>query len=146
MSSALPQGTPSLSDKLKFLFATVRRPDKRKHTQEEVAAFIADRTGLKADRGYISALVTGARDNPSKKVLEALADFFDVSPAYFFDDSKSKAIMQQMELAVALRDGGAREVAARELLELDPDDVPMITEVMRSVRNRRAGRDSDPTG
>lgn len=34
---------------------------------------------------YLSQLRTGVRDNPSGEVIEALADYFSVSPDYFFD-------------------------------------------------------------
>ncbi|MFB7859856.1 helix-turn-helix domain-containing protein [Rhodococcus qingshengii] len=34
---------------------------------------------------YLSQLRTGVRDNPSSEVIEALAEYFSVTPDYFFD-------------------------------------------------------------
>jgi hypothetical protein len=36
---------------------------------------------------YLRQLRKGLRDNPTKRHLEALADFFGVAPIYFFDDA-----------------------------------------------------------
>ncbi|MFI6250697.1 hypothetical protein [Streptomyces sp. NPDC051016] len=38
------------------------------------------------------------RDNPTKRHLEALAQYFDVPVAYFFDDDQGAAIARELEL------------------------------------------------
>lgn len=132
-----PEHPRSLADKLTYLFDHVRRPDGRKYTLEQVAQAVARTTGRSCTRQYLSNLCSGSKDNPTMDVLEALAGHFDVSPAYFFDDKKSAEIVDQINLALALRDGGVREIALRALLELDPKDVPVVTDVIKAIGARR---------
>lgn len=134
----------TLAEKLEFLRDRVRRPeDNRKYTQDQ----IADHLGR--DRSYISALCSGKRVNPTQEVLEALADFFHVSPAFFFDDAKSQRITAQMDLAAALADGGTRELALRMLAEVHTDDVGLVVDMLQSIVKRRRkdpGEGSDGSG
>jgi transcriptional regulator with XRE-family HTH domain len=55
----------------------------------------------------------GLRDNPTKKHLEALARFFGVPAAYFFDDEAAAAVSAELELVNALEDVGVKQVALR---------------------------------
>lgn len=141
------QRARSLADKLNWLFETVRRPDGRKHTNKEVAEFCRERTGESFSPEYVSQLRKGQRDNPTKRNMEALAAFFDVSPAYFFDDEKSEQIRAQMDLAAALRDGDVRALALRDLTAIlrdnanamSVDDLQLVTDLVRSISARKAG-------
>jgi transcriptional regulator with XRE-family HTH domain len=103
----------SLAEKLTWLFENVRRPNGRKHTLEEVANFVAEHIGGHCSRNHISMLANGQRVNPSMDIIEGLAAFFDISPAYFVDDDAAQEIQAQLELAVAMRDGDVRAVALR---------------------------------
>lgn len=47
------------------------------------------------------------------KHLEALAGFFGVAPAYFFNDESSERIAAQLELIETIRDNDVVEVATR---------------------------------
>jgi ESX-1-secreted protein regulator len=108
-----PQPVRSLAEKLTWLFANVRRSNGRKHSPQEVADFVVERTGEPCSRGYITYLRNGDRDNPTKRVIEAIAAFFDISPAYFVDDEAAREIQAQLDLAVAMRVEGVRAVALR---------------------------------
>ncbi len=108
-----PQPVRSLAEKLTWLFVNVRRPGGRKHTPQEVADFVVERTGARCSREYITYLRSGANNNPTMRVIEAVAAFFDISPAYFVDDEAAQQIQAQLELAVAMRDGDVRAVALR---------------------------------
>jgi transcriptional regulator with XRE-family HTH domain len=149
-----PRPTRSLADKLNWLFDTVRRPNGRKHTNKEVAEFCRERTGESFSPEYISQLRKGQRDNPTKRNLEALAAFFDVSPAYFFDDEKSEQIRAQMDLATALRDDDVRAVALRDLTTILRDnanqmsvtDLQLVTDMIRSIGARKTAATSEPSG
>lgn len=139
----------SLADKLNWLFDTVRRPNGRKHTNKEVAEFCRERTGESFSPEYVSQLRKGQRDNPTKRNLEALSAFFDVSPAYFFDDEKSEQIRAQMDLAASMRDGDVRAVALRDLTRtlrdtadhLSLNDLQLVTDMVRSIAARRNAGD-----
>src|SRR3954453_11789531 len=66
----------TLAEKLDRLFQTVRPRDGGEFTFEEVAEGIRGRGGPTVSATYIWQLRKGLRDNPTKKHLEALADFF----------------------------------------------------------------------
>ena len=70
-------------------------------------------------------LRTGRRDNPTKRHLEALAQFFQVPVAYFFDDDQGAAITRELELLGVLRDAGVRSVALRALT-LSPNEASIL--------------------
>jgi transcriptional regulator with XRE-family HTH domain len=52
------------------------------------------------DRRYISDLLNGKRDNPTMIVLEYLARFFEVSPAYFFSGTARTAETEEAEAEI----------------------------------------------
>jgi transcriptional regulator with XRE-family HTH domain len=103
----------TLAEKLDRLFKTVRPRDGGEFTFEEVAEGIRRRGGATVSATYIWLLRKGSRDNPTKKHLEALADFFGVAPSYFFDDAAAARIDAELELLAALRDAGVRQLALR---------------------------------
>jgi transcriptional regulator with XRE-family HTH domain len=122
-SSMPPQR--ALADKLNRLFATVVPAGRGPYTSEEVA----HATGLSVS--YVRYLRTGDRDNPTKQSIEALAKFFGVPPAYFFDDPKEvERIDRQLDnlaLLAALRRPSVRDLAAR-LKDLSDDDLAMLSD------------------
>src|SRR4051794_22897931 len=82
-----PEGaTRTLAEKLNHLFATVHPPGRGEFMLDEVAEAISQQGETSITAAYLSQMRRGQRTNPSKNVLEALARFFGVSPAYFFDD------------------------------------------------------------
>ena len=103
----------TLAGKIDRLFHVVRRPDREQYSNEEVARACREATGESFSTTYLWQLRTGRRDNPTKRHLEALAGFFGVPPAYFFDDEQSTKIAEELALLGALRDAGVRDVALR---------------------------------
>lgn len=102
----------TLAEKLDRLFGTVHPPGRGEYTYEEVAAAIRDR-GVMISHTYVWQLRKGTRDNPTKRHLEALAEFFGVNAAYFLDDEAARRIDEQLELLAALRDNAVRTMALR---------------------------------
>ena len=101
----------TVSAKIDHLFGTVRRTDGREYTYDDVERG----TGGRVSRSYVWKLRHGRNCNPSLDVLEALAEFFDVPPSYFFgpqleDDRRAR---ETAEIAALLRDPAARAVAER---------------------------------
>ncbi|MGD9891552.1 MAG: XRE family transcriptional regulator, partial [Dehalococcoidia bacterium] len=82
---------------------------------------------------YLWQLRKGLRDNPTKKHLEALADFFGVSPAYFFNEEAAARIDAELELLAALRDASVRQIALRAS-GLSPQSLSTIAEMIERVR------------
>jgi ESX-1-secreted protein regulator len=105
------QPPPSLADRLDRLFHAVHPAGRGEYSYEEVATAIREQ-GVMISHTYIWQLRKGMRDNPTKRHLEALAQFFGVQPAYFLDEDTA-AVDDQLELLAALRDESVRNVAMR---------------------------------
>jgi transcriptional regulator with XRE-family HTH domain len=102
----------TLAEKLDRLFRTVHPRDRGEFTYDEVAAAI-QRTGVSISGSYLWLLRTGRRDNPTRKHIAALAKFFGVPPAYFFDDDEAARIDDELDFLMAFREGQVRQIALR---------------------------------
>jgi transcriptional regulator with XRE-family HTH domain len=121
-------GARSLAQKLEHLFRTVHPPGRGPYSNNEVAAAIGDVSGT-----YIWQLRKGHRANPTKRHIEALAEFFKVDPAYFFDDAEADRIDERLALLATLRDAGASNVAAR-LVGLSPGSLEVVSSMLGQLR------------
>lgn len=111
MGQSHPQ---TLAEKLQLLFTTFRNPEGKEWSSEAVATGINAAGESTISGVYVHKLRTGQKDNPTKKHLEALAKFFGVNPAYFFDsDENSADVTEQVRLLAAMRDSEVRTVALR---------------------------------
>jgi transcriptional regulator with XRE-family HTH domain len=128
----LPAGR-TLAEKLDRLFHAVHARNRSEYSHEEVAEAIRARGGPTISATYLWQLRKGARDNPTKKHLEAIADFFGVSPAYFFDDETAERINAELELLAALRDSSVRQMALRAF-GLSPESLEALREMIERVR------------
>jgi len=129
-------------DRLDHLFRTFRAPDGGEYTYREVAGAIEQLVGYKTSPSYLQVLRTGVRINPSIKHLHGLCAFFGVPVAYFFDDDVATQLDAQLELASALRDPAARELASR-VVGLSAEALQTLTRVVDYVR-RVEGVDAGP--
>ncbi|MFY1631758.1 XRE family transcriptional regulator [Solwaraspora sp. WMMB335] len=149
-----PAGPGStLADKLNLLFGTVRPAGRDAYTSREVADAIRDRGGSISDV-YIWQLRTGRRTNPTKEHLEALADFFDVDPAFFFDRRRSGEIERDLHALRAMRNLKVRAVATRlsalpeEQLDAVGDILDRVVQALQAQASGTgvgAGIDEQPT-
>lgn len=133
MDPADPPSEPTLGDRLEHLFRTIVRSDGREYSNEEVAATIARDQGVSISASYLWYLRTGQRDNPTLKHLTALARFFGVPPAYFFDEQARAEVEAELALLSAMRDAGVRDIALRAA-GLSPASLEAIREVISRVR------------
>jgi ESX-1-secreted protein regulator len=122
-----------LGERLEHLFRTVLRSDGREYSNEEVAAAIARDQQVGISASYIWYLRTGQRDNPTFKHLNALARFFGVPPAYFFDEQTREDVEAELGLLSAMKDAGVRDVALRAA-GLSTESLEAIREVIVRVR------------
>src|SRR5205085_1911330 len=83
------------AEKLNYLFATVTAQEGREHSNEQVASAITA-GGVSISQSYIWQLRKGIKDNPTVKHVQALADFFGVPPAYFFDEAVTDRVGQRL--------------------------------------------------
>lgn len=132
-------GGTTLASKIDKLFQIVRRPDGDQHSHEEVAAACRKTTGASFSATYLWQLRTGRRDNPTKRHLEALANFFNVPVAYFFDNDQGRQIEAEIELLGALRNAEVRNVALRAVT-LSADGLGTINDMIDAIARREAMR------
>jgi transcriptional regulator with XRE-family HTH domain len=107
------QPAPSLAEKLDRLFRAARPAGRGEYSYQEIADAIRAEGGPTISATYLWQLRKGLRDNPTKNHLSALARFFGVSPAYFFDDDAAEVVEAQLSLLAAMRDASVRTVALR---------------------------------
>jgi transcriptional regulator with XRE-family HTH domain len=134
MPESQPAGS-ALAEKLDTLFQVVRHPNRKPFSNEEVARACREETGETFSATYLWQLRTGRRDNPTKRHLEALAHFFHVPVAYFFDDEQGSAIARELELLGALRDAEVRSVALRAV-NLSPAGIGTISDMIDVIARR----------
>lgn len=127
-----PPDPRTLAEKLDHLF-TIVRPARGEYSHEQVAAAIAASEGSTISAAYLWQLRKGLRDNPTMKHLEALAEFFGVSPAYFFDDEATARIDADLALLAALRDDAVRQLALRAA-GLSAESVAALTALTERLR------------
>lgn len=123
----------TLAQKINHLFHTIHPTGRGEYSNEEVATAIRTTGGPTISATYLWQLRKGIRDNPTKKHLEALADFFGVSPAYFFDEEAAARIDAELKLLVALREGTVRRIALRAF-GLSPESLEKIAQMVEWVR------------
>ena len=128
---------PTLAEKLDALFGAVH-PRGREYTHEEVARGAEAIGGPTISATYVWQLRKGMRDNPTKHHLEALAGFFGVPPAYFFDDEASDNIAAELEMLAALRDEDVRNVAMRAA-SLTPEARAALAQLIEQLDTRPSG-------
>ncbi len=136
---------PTLAERLDHLFSLKGGRIGREPTYRQVATAIADRGGPTVSPSYIWQLRTGLKDNPTLKHLEALATYFEVNPAYFFDAATADRIDTDRALEAAMSHPAVREVAvAAAKLSSDSLTLVMALVIRTSELERGLHRHSDP--
>ncbi len=130
-----PPPPNSLRTRINRLFE-VHRPahalDREYYNKEVVAACKSD--GRDISESHLSELRRGVKENPTLRILEALAWFFQVRVGYFTDPDVAGAV--EAELAV-------REAKLRAKLRTDRDAQQDMTDAARELQ--QAIRDSGVT-
>lgn len=106
-------GVPHLADRLNALFARVPQPGSTHLYSNERAAKELSAKGVKVTGTHLSLLRSGKRNNPSARLLAAIADLFDVPLTYFFDEHQAATINAELDLLAGLRDTQVRGILAR---------------------------------
>jgi transcriptional regulator with XRE-family HTH domain len=103
----------ALAEKVDRLFRVIHPEGRGPYSLREVARGVADMGGPSMSASFLHQLRTGQRDNPGIKYLKAIAGFFGVSPAYFFDDDEGARAQAEVTLLESMRDNQVRSVALR---------------------------------
>jgi transcriptional regulator with XRE-family HTH domain len=123
----------TLAEKLDHLFTVVQPAGPGEYTYEEVAEAIAAKSGPTISSSYLWLLRKGRRDNPTVHHVEALAQFFGVPVAYFFDDEAAETVDAQLKWLAAMRDHRIRGVALRSA-PLSAASVEAIADLVEHLR------------
>ena len=123
----------ALTERLNFLLRTTPNPATGKpYTDRELADAINEAARPGEDvisHTYLWQLRTGAKTNPTRLHLAALAAFFEVSPAYFFDGETGQAAAD----VVAWHDDSVRETALRAA-GLSPQALQAVAQMIDTLR------------
>jgi len=138
----------SFAERLGHLIATVHPPDRKPYSYREIASGVAEQTGVTMSATHVQQLAVGARKDPKRSHIQALAQFFGVPVTYFFDDEVAGQVDRQVEDVVAWRDSEARNLAQRAML-LSPRDRETVTALLDQLGSyddtrRRDGRRRKP--
>ena len=131
-----------LATKVNHLFTVVRPANGDEYTFDEVAEAIKAQGGPTISATYLWQLRKGLRDNPTKRHLEALAGFFGVPAAYFFDDAEADRINAELALLSVLRAAPVRQIALRAN-GLSSKSLEAIAEMVDRVRELEGLPDPD---
>ncbi|WP_207400927.1 helix-turn-helix domain-containing protein [Actinomadura roseirufa] len=141
--ASVADGVPPLARKIDYLFRRMHPSGRGPYSLQEAATKVEELTGEKISHNTLWKLRTGKHDNPTKRVLEALASFFGVPPSYFFDDEVFRAVEEQIELLTLLRDTGVRTAHLRSFLQLSPEAQQLVGALIESTARLEQRAKSD---
>jgi ESX-1-secreted protein regulator len=129
-----PGGESTLAARLNQLFEVIHPAGRsRPYSNDEVAALLQEQGGPTISGTYLWQLRTGRRDNPTKRHIEALADFFGVPVAYFFDDDVARRVGTDLDTLLRMREAGVQSVALRAV-GLSPKSMDAVLAMIDRVR------------
>ena len=105
--SELASTRAELARKLNQLFRVIHPRSRGEYSAEEVVAAIEARGGPPLTAAELKQFRHGQRDDPTTAQLAAIANFFGVNAAYFFDPSATERIDTKLEFLRAMRDSRA---------------------------------------
>lgn len=127
-------GIPHLADRLNALFDRV--PDQNGVLYNNVsAARELTEIGVPVSPSYLGQLRAGKKDNPTAKLLNAIAKIFGVPVAYFLDgDEQAERLQKELDLLILIRDSRVQGVATR-LAGMSDSAVASIDALISQLRH-----------
>lgn len=127
-------GIPDLAGKLQRLFNSIPRTDGQGwYTNEAMTRELAER-GVPVTVQHLSSLRTGRRDNPSARLLAAIADVFGVPLSYFFDEQEERQVAKDLETLARLRRVGGLRLRG----EIDAEGVLQLIAALKQIESLEA--------
>jgi transcriptional regulator with XRE-family HTH domain len=121
------QAAGSFGAQLQHLVDTVYPRGRKPYSDQE----ISEGTGL--SKTAVWKLRTNRTRDPGLANIQAIAAFFGVHPAYFFDQRRAAEIDEQLALLAALRDAQVDGLAMR-VAGLSPRGRKMVEAIVDQVR------------
>ncbi|MFI5783557.1 transcriptional regulator [Nocardia sp. NPDC051570] len=103
----------TFADKLNKLLEVLARENGRPMSGARFLEDFTATTGTSLSAGYLSELRNGHVTAPRMDLVEALASYFRVNPAYFFPGPKDQENQARLELLASMRDNQAQNLAIR---------------------------------
>lgn len=126
----------SFAELLDYLFKQVHPDNRGPYTYAEVAEGIQEASGGQGKgltASAIQQLRTGAKKNPTRHTIKALADFFGVPAGYFVDEEAAHRTRAEIAVLAAMRDRDVRTVALRAN-GLSAETLQMVAAVIEQAR------------
>ena len=142
MSTEHSDGVPHLAQRLNALFARIPQPGSAQLYTNERAAQQITAAGVRVTGTHLSLMRSGKRDNPSARLLAAIADLFDVPITYFFDDDQARSIERELVLLAGLRDADVRSILTRAA-DLSESSRASLGSVLNRIMEMENQRDDD---
>ncbi len=127
------EGLPDLDVRLNTLFVGIPDPHGHRWTNDGAAEAITA-SGVPVGGSYLAALRSGTRNNPSARLIAAIAALFDVPVTYFFDADEAARIDGQLGLLNALRDAQVRTLIARTT-GVSATGIANLTAILEQLRH-----------
>lgn len=140
-------GVPQLAERLNVLFSRVPRHGTNQPYTNDRAAEELTALGVSVSGAYLSLLRSGKKNNPSARLLAAIAELFEVPITYFFDAREAQRITEQLDALVALRNAGVEGIVSRAAGVSDAGiaNLAGILEQIRKMEGLDDGVDPPPT-
>ncbi|MFB9743814.1 hypothetical protein ACFFOU_22090 [Pseudonocardia sulfidoxydans] len=135
---ANPRGT--VPERLNYLFQNIRSVEDKPYSAAQVARWIEDNGG-EISSVYILKILNGERNEPSQRYLKDLARFFEVSPAFFWEDEPADLDAGELRERIVLRDGHLRAMMLR-VARLSPGAQQAVSAIVE-VLLKAEGKGSD---
>jgi transcriptional regulator with XRE-family HTH domain len=136
------EGIPGLADKLNHLFATAPGPGRSGHYSNDTAAQALEKFGVAVSGVHLSHLRANRRDNPSARLLAALAELFGVPYSYFFDNDAQEIVDANLAALTALQNDQIKELLQRAQ-GVSPRGLTHLQAILDQIRILE-GLDPDP--
>ncbi|ATL72059.1 helix-turn-helix domain-containing protein [Nocardia terpenica] len=130
--------------RLNRLFDTAHPPDRRPHTDAEVAAALTA-SGHPISKPYLAQLRSGQRADPSEETVAALAKFFKVKPDYFDSDTYATTVDHDLRLLSRLQGDGPRRLA-RRAFDLSEESQNLLISIAEKLRASEGLPEIPPDG
>lgn len=129
-----------LARRMQFLIDMWQFENKEQVTYPQILSYLDRQHGLSLSRVRWSYLLSGnGYLVTDKAVLSAIAAYFDVDPTYLLDldSDPPAALIARLSFVQELRELRVQRFAARNLADVSPETLQLITEAIRSSREKR---------
>ena len=136
---SLPE-SERLAARLRLLLDTEATKMGTEPTFKQISLFV-ERRGLKLSRSRWQYMLSGNKFTVrNESLLTAIAEFFDVEPAFLLDTSSDvvpEKVDAQLDLIRAMRTAEVKSFAARQLGDVSPETLDAITRFLDEESGRR---------